>query len=63
MDGQITKEFRITPPESPKWKSSPVSIIADSDDDTLTLTGSTKFEPRRDVRNILVTGGAGFMSV
>jgi len=25
------------------------------------LTGTTKFEPLPDVRNIMVTGGAGFM--
>ena len=25
------------------------------------LTGSTKFEPLPDVKNIMVTGGAGFM--
>jgi hypothetical protein len=31
------------------WKQAPV------------LTGTTRFEPRADARNILVTGGAGFM--
>lgn len=31
------------------WKQAPV------------LTGTTRFEPREDARNILVTGGAGFM--
>lgn len=31
------------------WKSAPV------------LTGSTKFEPLPDVKNIMITGGAGFM--
>jgi dTDP-glucose 4,6-dehydratase len=31
------------------WKYAPV------------LTGTTKFEPRPDVKNIMVTGGAGFM--
>jgi hypothetical protein len=25
------------------------------------LTGSTKFEPLPDVKNIMITGGAGFM--
>jgi dTDP-glucose 4,6-dehydratase len=25
------------------------------------LTGSTKFEPHPDVKNIMITGGAGFM--
>ena len=25
------------------------------------LTGTTQFEPRSDVRNIMLTGGAGFM--
>jgi len=31
------------------WRQSPVFI------------GSTKFEPLPDVRNIMITGGAGFM--
>lgn len=31
------------------WKTAPV------------LIGTTKFEPRDGVRNIMVTGGAGFM--
>lgn len=31
------------------WKRAPI------------LTGSTNFEPRPDVKNIMVTGGAGFM--
>lgn len=31
------------------WKHAPV------------LSGTTKFEPRPDVKNIMVTGGAGFM--
>lgn len=31
------------------WKTAPV------------LIGTTKFETRPDVRNIMVTGGAGFM--
>ena len=31
------------------WKDAPV------------LTGSTKFEPLPDVKNIMITGGAGFM--
>lgn len=25
------------------------------------LTGSTKFEPRADTKNVMITGGAGFM--
>lgn len=33
------------------WKTAPV------------LIGTTQFEPRTDVRNIMVTGGAGFMYV
>jgi hypothetical protein len=33
------------------WKQAPV------------LTGSTKFEPLSDAKNILITGGAGFMYV
>ncbi|XWW93496.1 hypothetical protein V2A60_001429 [Cordyceps javanica] len=35
---------------SPIWKAAPV------------LIGTTKFEPRSDVRNIMVTGGAGFIA-
>jgi hypothetical protein len=31
------------------WKKAPI------------LTGSTKFEPLPDVKNIMITGGAGFM--
>lgn len=31
------------------WKQAPI------------LTGSTKFEPLPDVKNIMITGGAGFM--
>lgn len=31
------------------WRKAPV------------LTGSTKFEPLPDVKNIMITGGAGFM--
>jgi hypothetical protein len=31
------------------WKEAPL------------LTGSTKFEPLPDVKNIMITGGAGFM--
>ena len=31
------------------WKEAPI------------LTGTTKFEPKKDVKNIMVTGGAGFM--
>lgn len=33
------------------WKAAPI------------LTGSTKFEPSPDVKNIMITGGAGFMYV
>lgn len=33
------------------WKDSPI------------LKGSTKFEPLPDVKNIMITGGAGFMYV
>jgi hypothetical protein len=33
------------------WKDAPI------------LTGTTKFEPLPDVKNIMITGGAGFMYV
>jgi hypothetical protein len=32
-----------------------------SDHESLCLIGTTQFEPRSDVKNILITGGAGFM--
>jgi hypothetical protein len=35
--------------QSDVWKHAPV------------LVGTTKFEPRSDVKNIMITGGAGFM--
>jgi hypothetical protein len=35
--------------QSDVWKHAPV------------LIGTTKFEPRPDVKNIMITGGAGFM--
>lgn len=31
------------------------------DSDARRLIGTTRFEPRGDVKNILITGGAGFM--
>lgn len=37
------------PDDNGAWKDAPI------------LTGSTKFEPLTDVKNILITGGAGFM--
>jgi dTDP-glucose 4,6-dehydratase len=36
-------------PDDGIWREAPV------------LMGTTKFTPRSDVRNIMVTGGAGFM--
>jgi hypothetical protein len=47
--------MRLTPPpqgvveDDGVWRDAPI------------LTGSTKFEPLADVKNIMVTGGAGFM--
>lgn len=35
--------------EECRWEESPI------------FTGSTKFEPLPDVKNIMITGGAGFM--
>lgn len=32
-----------------------------SDHETLRLIGTTKFVPRSDIKNIMITGGAGFM--
>lgn len=37
------------PDDNDAWKDAPI------------LTGSTKFESLPDVKNILITGGAGFM--
>lgn len=54
---------KFTPPESPKLKAGLASFVSDNNDETLTLIGTTKFEPRNDIKNILVTGGAGFMFV
>jgi dTDP-glucose 4,6-dehydratase len=51
----------LTPPESPKIEEARISFPKDYDNDTLELIGSTKFEPRGDIKNILVTGGAGFI--
>lgn len=36
---------------------------SESDKECLRLIGSTRFKPRRDIKSILVTGGAGFMYV
>jgi dTDP-glucose 4,6-dehydratase len=54
---------KFTPPDSPSWKARSVSFLPNHDDETLTLIGTTKFEPRSDIKNILITGGAGFMFV
>lgn len=39
------------------------NVVAEniSDDESLRLIGTTKFEPRSDIKNVLITGGAGFM--
>ncbi|AEO58698.1 dTDP-D-glucose 4,6-dehydratase-like protein [Thermothelomyces thermophilus ATCC 42464] len=55
---------KFTPPDSPRWKErvSVESITLTSDDnDALKLIGTTRFEPRSDIKNILITGGAGFI--
>ena len=54
---------KFTPPDSPRWKARSASFLSSQDDETLTLIGTTKFEPRSDIKNILITGGAGFMFV
>ncbi|KAI1408608.1 NAD(P)-binding protein [Hypoxylon sp. FL1857] len=53
--------LEVTPPDSPKWKSSSVPIDSFADDGSLDLIGSTRFETRSDITNILITGGAGFI--
>lgn len=52
---------KFTPPDSPRWKARSASFLSSQDDETLTLIGTTKFEPRSDIKNILITGGAGFI--
>ncbi|KAL7626002.1 hypothetical protein AAE478_002771 [Parahypoxylon ruwenzoriense] len=56
----------FTPPESPKPRARSLhrhDVVAkhQSDIDSLRLIGTTRFEPLSDVKNILVTGGAGFI--
>ena len=57
------KGRRFTPPDSPKWKEDSPSLLPNDDDESLKLIGTTKFKTRGDIKNILVTGGAGFMFV
>lgn len=52
----------ISPPATPppsKGLSLATGGVADLE--TRRLIGTTRFEPRNDVKNILITGGAGFM--
>jgi hypothetical protein len=53
----------FTPPDSPKLKAEVFPLVIDqaSNHDALTLVGVTKFPYRSDIKNILITGGAGFM--
>ncbi len=53
--------YRLTPPDSPEIKARLTKPAPAFDDETLGLIGTTKFEPRTDVKNIMITGGAGFM--
>lgn len=52
-----------TPPESPKWTEKAFEFPAqvNSNHDTSKLIGVTRFEPRDDIKNIMITGGAGFI--
>ncbi|KAI5927875.1 dTDP-D-glucose 4,6-dehydratase-like protein [Camillea tinctor] len=52
---------RITPPDSPKMEAQPMVIEGSNDREGLDLIGTTRFEPRSDIKNILITGGAGFI--
>lgn len=55
---------KLTPPDSPRMKPRSVSLDTLTDDEeTLNLIGTTRFIPRKDIKNILITGGAGFMLV
>jgi dTDP-glucose 4,6-dehydratase len=53
MSRRLTKTFAVGSnnhrQQTDVWKHAPV------------LIGTTKFEPRPDVKNIMITGGAGFM--
>ncbi|PGH02434.1 dTDP-glucose 4,6-dehydratase [Polytolypa hystricis UAMH7299] len=51
----------LTPPDSPKWKARSMFVEQSADQESLGLIGYTRFEPRSDVKNILITGGAGFI--
>ncbi|KAI1081861.1 dTDP-D-glucose 4,6-dehydratase-like protein [Whalleya microplaca] len=51
----------MTPPDSPKWKARSVVVDNQKDQESLNLIGVTRFQPRDDVKNILITGGAGFI--
>ncbi|KAF2654189.1 dTDP-D-glucose 4,6-dehydratase-like protein [Lophiostoma macrostomum CBS 122681] len=53
--------IEYTPPDSPKWKSRSIALEHPTDSETLALTGTGKFPYRSDIRNILITGGAGFI--
>ncbi|EFX05924.1 putative rhamnose biosynthesis enzyme 2 [Grosmannia clavigera kw1407] len=53
----------LTPPDSPGQKARLSSVLPSSYDSTLKLIGTTKFEPRSDIKNILITGGAGFIAL
>ena len=56
----------ITPPESSTSRAQSLhrhDIVSErlEDHETLRLIGTTRSEPRSDVKTILITGGAGFM--
>ncbi|KAK0637390.1 dTDP-D-glucose 4,6-dehydratase-like protein [Bombardia bombarda] len=52
----------VTPPDSPKaWKPHTLIVEHPRDDETLSLIGISRFQPRDDIKNILITGGAGFI--
>jgi dTDP-glucose 4,6-dehydratase len=55
--------IEYTPPDSPKWKSRSIVLEHPTDSDTLALIGNGKLSCRSDIKNILITGGAGFMYV
>ncbi|KAH6845619.1 dTDP-D-glucose 4,6-dehydratase-like protein [Chaetomium sp. MPI-CAGE-AT-0009] len=53
----------FTPPDSPKLKPEGLPLVVEhaNDHDALSLVGVTKFPYRSDIKNILITGGAGFI--
>ena len=61
----IERPNLIAPPESSKMpvRSSDIVPERQEDRESLRLIGTIRSEPLKDVKTILITGGAGFMLV